>query len=229
MTEAEWLACVEPGQMLDHLGGGWGERRERQFACGCLRRIWAVLPKKAHRDAIEVCERFLAGQATAGRLERARRAADRTDRGLGDALADYAGLVTASLCAPAGSFVTDGVLEDLATIAADAWHDDARPWHVVYAAEQAAQCALLRDIVGNPFRPVAFDLAWATELVRSLAAGVVEARRLPEGTFDPERLAVLADALEDAGCADAAILSHLRDPGPHVRGCWVLTLLLGHD
>jgi hypothetical protein len=44
---------------------------------------------------------------------------------------------------------------------------------------------------------------------------------------DPQRLAVLADALEEAGCNDAEILTHLRSPGPHVRGCWALDLILG--
>jgi hypothetical protein len=38
---------------------------------------------------------------------------------------------------------------------------------------------------------------------------------------------VLADALEEAGCQDADILVHLRGPEPHVRGCWVVDLLLG--
>ncbi len=40
---------------------------------------------------------------------------------------------------------------------------------------------------------------------------------------------VLADALEDAGCADADILAHCRGHGPHVRGCWVVDLVLGKE
>ena len=39
---------------------------------------------------------------------------------------------------------------------------------------------------------------------------------------------ILADALQDAGCEDAAILDHCRDAnGVHVRGCWVVDLVLG--
>jgi hypothetical protein len=86
---------------------------------------------------------------------------------------------------------------------------------------------LLRDIVGNPFRPSPLDGACRTPPVISLAAASYEQRALPSGELDPVRLAVLADALEDAGCTDRAILDHLRGTGPHVRGCWVIDALLG--
>jgi hypothetical protein len=62
---------------------------------------------------------------------------------------------------------------------------------------------------------------------RRLAQAAYEDRHLPAGTLDDTRLLILADALEEAGCSDAAILGHLRGPGPHVRGCWVLDLILG--
>ena len=78
----------------------------------------------------------------------------------------------------------------------------------------------LRDIVGNPIQPVAFDPSWRTEAVVALARGMYEAR-------DFAAMPVLADALEDAGCAQPDILAHCRGPGPHVRGCWVVDLVLG--
>jgi hypothetical protein len=90
-------------------------------------------------------------------------------------------------------------------------------------ADAAEQCALLRDVFGNPFRPATIDpgwLAWNGGTVPKLAEAIYDGR-----AFD--RLPVLADALEDAGCADEQILSHCRGPGPHVRGCWVIDLLLG--
>ena len=62
-----------------------------------------------------------------------------------------------------------------------------------------------------------------------LGLEVLEGRALPSGTLEPERLALLADALEDAGCDSAEVLGHLRGPGPHVRGCWALDLCLGRD
>jgi hypothetical protein len=89
--------------------------------------------------------------------------------------------------------------------------------------EGSKQSSLLRDIFGNPFRPVTFDPAWLTwhdGLIVSMARKMYDRR-------DFSDTPVLADALEDAGCTDANILGHLRGPGPHVRGCWVVDLVLG--
>jgi hypothetical protein len=86
---------------------------------------------------------------------------------------------------------------------------------------------LLRDILGNPFRPVGFDSTWLTENVLGLARALYEKRELPSGQLDNTGFAVLADALEEAGCTNPDILAHCRGSGPHVRGCWVLDLLLG--
>jgi hypothetical protein len=94
---------------------------------------------------------------------------------------------------------------------------------------QAEKAALLRDLFGDPFRPSAINPAWVTPTVASLARAAYEERMAPRPDLDPVRLSVLADALEDAGCSDAAILGHLRGPGPHVRGCWALDLVLGKE
>jgi hypothetical protein len=100
------------------------------------------------------------------------------------------------------------------------------------AAEQAIQCDLIRCIFSNPFRPVSLDPAWLSRngrLVPRLAGAAYDDRILPAGTLDVGRLAVLADALEDAGCNEAELLGHLREPGPHVRGCWAIDLLLDRE
>jgi hypothetical protein len=96
---------------------------------------------------------------------------------------------------------------------------------------KAAQADLLRDIFGClPFRDVRLDAAWLTWNDRAavkLAQAGYEARFLPEGTLDPGLLAVLADALEEAGCDNEEVLDHLRQEGQvHVRGCWVIDFLL---
>jgi hypothetical protein len=97
-------------------------------------------------------------------------------------------------------------------------------------AELDAQQAILRDLFGPlPFRPVTIEpawIAWNHGTLRRLAQALYHERSLPEGTLNNGRLAVLADALEEADCADADLLGHLRGPGPHVRGCWCVDLLL---
>jgi hypothetical protein len=94
-------------------------------------------------------------------------------------------------------------------------------------SERAAHAHLLHCIFRNPFRPVAVSPAWQTPQVVSPAQAAWDEREMPAGTLDVARLAVLADALEEAGCTDQAILDHLRGPGPHVSGCCAVDLLLG--
>jgi len=91
-----------------------------------------------------------------------------------------------------------------------------------YVQEEIAQCHLLRDIFGNPFRPVTPDSTWLTSNVTALAQAIYDER-----AFD--RMPILADALEDAGCTNQEILAHCRGVGAHVRGCWVVDLLLGKE
>jgi hypothetical protein len=102
-------------------------------------------------------------------------------------------------------------------------------WQARFQQEQEAQCRLVRCIFGNPFRPATLDPAWRTPDAVALARTAYEERELPAGTLDLARLAVLADALEEAGCTDPAILGHLRGPGTHVRGCWAVDLLVGKE
>jgi hypothetical protein len=91
------------------------------------------------------------------------------------------------------------------------------------------QAALVRDILGNPFRGVALDRSCGTAGVLRLGQAIYDERELPGGTLDPTRLAVLAGALEEAGCGNADILDHLRGPGPHHRGCWCVDLVLAKE
>lgn len=89
--------------------------------------------------------------------------------------------------------------------------------------EEAIQTALLRDIIGNPFRPVAFSPEWRTDTAVTLAHTMYESREF--GTMP-----ILADALQDAGCDSAGVLNHCRDTNQiHVRGCWVVDLVLGKE
>ena len=98
--------------------------------------------------------------------------------------------------------------------------DHIRIGHRARDAEKAIQTRFLRDIFGNPFRLVAIEPAWLTETVVGIARGIYEDRAF-------ERMPILADALQDAGCEHPDILTHCREPGVHVRGCWVVDLVLG--
>lgn len=93
-------------------------------------------------------------------------------------------------------------------------------WESGWEAVLGPMSDFLRDIHGNPFRPTAAHSEWRTEAVVALATGIYAER-----AFD--RLPVLADALEDAGCADPQVLEHCRGAGLHVRGCWVVDMVLG--
>jgi hypothetical protein len=90
---------------------------------------------------------------------------------------------------------------------------------------RAARADLLRDIFGTPQRPVPRLVGWRNQDVLTLAQAAIE-RPLPTGRLDTARLAILADALEEAGCNRADVLEHLRHPGDHVRGCWAVDLVL---
>jgi hypothetical protein len=87
---------------------------------------------------------------------------------------------------------------------------------------RAAYAGLLRDIFGDPFRPAWVDLRWRTADAFGLALSAYD-------SCDFSTLPILADALEDAGCDDPAVLGHLRGGGPHFRGCHVLDLVLAKE
>jgi len=91
-------------------------------------------------------------------------------------------------------------------------------FHASVKADLARQADLLRDVLGNPFRPVSGNPAWFTPTVHDLATGIYE-----EQAFD--RIPLLANALEEAGCDNHDVLAHCRTPALHVRGCWVVDLL----
>jgi hypothetical protein len=119
-----------------------------------------------------------------------------------------------------------------ATVPPDSLKEDARDlWDGVIENEQATQAILLRCIFGTVFRPLTLASSartWNEGLIQHLAEAAYESRLLPSGHLDPERLGVLADALEETG-ADAEMVGHLRGPGPHFRGCYVVDLLTGRE
>ncbi|HET6574996.1 MAG TPA: hypothetical protein VFG68_15425 [Fimbriiglobus sp.] len=94
-------------------------------------------------------------------------------------------------------------------------------WHEVGTSDPPdPRPDLVRDVFGYPFAPVKFVVSWRTDTVTALAEAIVG-----DGAFD--RLPILADALEEAGCDNQRLLDHCRAAGPHVRGCWAVDVVRG--
>jgi hypothetical protein len=218
MTEAEWLTCTDPQKMLEHLRGKVSDRKFRLFGIACLD---AGFDRRPLQNALAVAELFADGRASRSELAAARAEAERfrgkQQYNLNDRHGEGAALMDEAACDVAREAIAD-VIRSVAWCAANRM-----PIAPAYYHECKNQVRLLRDIAGNPFRPVAVDaawLAWNNRTVGQLAQAVYDER-----AFD--RLPVLADALEGAGCHDAGILAHCRGPVEHVRGCWTVDLLLG--
>ena len=252
MTESEWLMCDDPRGMVRYLIGTDAarvqdvevfpdcrttDRKLRLFACACYHRISHVLPIPDARDGVATAERF----ADAAALEEERQRVEahlfalvdamegqwRTSRGADRAALEptYAALALALQAlwreAPKAAYYAPSTaqfhLGSIMNPDADTRDPANSP---AGRAEARAQCGLLREIVGNPFRPVEFDPAWRTDTAVSLARTMYESREFGA-------MPILADALQDAGCDGDAVLNHCRQPGAHVRGCWVVDLVLG--
>jgi hypothetical protein len=123
----------------------------------------------------------------------------------------------------------DGQVPRLAARALAAGFSGAGRREQAFRRESAHQAGLVRDVLGDPFRPLRLSPSLLTPTVVSLAKASYEERIMPLGHLDPMRLAVLADALEEVGCADEGILGHLRSAGPHVRGCFCVDAVLSRE
>jgi hypothetical protein len=186
--------------MLSFIQGKSSERKLRLFVCGYFRitSVPADVDEQS-RLALETSERFADGLATAEELEASRQRANEAWR-----TGNAAGIHAANAAASDASWAAGRLFG-----------------HLKIIAVERNKVQLLHDLWGPlSFRPMSIDSAWLTPKVVQLTQSIYDNR-----AFD--RLPALADALEQAGCHDADILGHCRRPGVHVRGCWVLDLLLG--
>ena len=216
MSETTWLTTAYPAPLVKlYRRVGLASRRKAVlFACGCCRRVWDRLDGPG-RAAVQAAERFADGECSGLAVEEvARRATG-----------------AASFVAPDPHIWTGRAASAAAVLAAMAWRvayerETGAPVPPelllkAVARERAAQAGLFRDLVGNPYRPPAFSPMWRTGPVVELARAVHRDRAF-------ELLPILADALEEAGCTDPAVLAHCRQGEPaHVLGCWVIDLVLG--
>jgi len=225
MNEADWLTCEQPPLMVEFLRaiGQLTARKARLFAVACCRRIWSLLLDARSRRAVEAAEAFADGQIGIEELTAAYDAAnvacnatDPTDKSYYVA-ASLAREVAYTLPRPGCSCVSVA-----AAAVGDAVADPttaARAYTAARAEELARQCHLVRDLFGNPFRPVSVDPSWRTATVVALAQVTYDERKWQE-------MAVLGDTLEASGCRDQVILAHCRSSESHARGCWVCDLWL---
>jgi hypothetical protein len=218
MTDDQWASCTNPGSMLESLRNRASDRKLRLFAVACCRRVWHLMTDPRHRNVVEAAERSADGLlgeefqeamqpvvALWAELPHAR-----------EVQWDPCHYMTGATC----HLSTGGGARYAASYAARglaclAGPEESREWLAARQSEEAAQCALIRDLFGNPSFPFHFDPRW-------LSREVYRQARF-------ESLSLLADVLERAGCRDQAVLEHCRGPGPHVRGCWVLDALLGRE
>lgn len=213
MTELEWQTTTDPKPMLEFLKGKVSDRKLRLLGVAIARASWDRLEDERSRQAIVETERFADGLIDAEDLEAVVEGAWDVRDELFDAgpsfhddrlwLAEAAG-ITASVREWNNTFYRRGPSDD----------------DYIFRLPTIFHCHLMWDIFGNPFRSIAVDLSWLTETAVAIANGIYD-----DKAFD--RLPVLADALQDAGCENEDILNHLRSDGPHLRGCWALDLVLG--
>lgn len=232
-TESDWFNSLNGAVMLGFLSGRGvvlSPRKLRLLAVACCRLMWPLITDPVSRRAVEAAEGFADGL---GGLEELGSVADRLS---------VEGVPVRSLPAEVATAVRWAcrypfeerevfVCSWHATMAAY-YHDLAAgkfPIGTVYYDHVSAgchhaslrgHCNAVRDLFGNPFRPVSLNPVGQAEPVMALAQGIYEGRAW-------DRLPALADALEGAGCEDPPVLDHCRGDGPHHRGCWVVDMVLG--
>jgi hypothetical protein len=217
MREERWLTSTDPTPMLTFLfRRRVSGRKLRLLCCACCRRLWDSLIDERSRQAVEAAERYASGDLGTAELVEVRTAAQEA---YFEARAEVhrwmaeAALWTVAVQVPVRKVV-----------------DNTLPFYLYpnyhertgqRLEKETQQANLLRDIFGNPFRPATLDPDWRTSTVVALAEGIYAER-----AFD--RMPILADALQDAGCNNDDILAHCRDASQvHARGCWVVDLVLG--
>ena len=222
MSESKWLAATKPEAMIKLVRRRASDRKLRLAACACCRQI-VYLCIDEGRKAVEVAESYADGRAGGGELSAARESLLPYTKA-GPEYVPWLLLVNSAyeaaleVAAAVPGYAASAVAISLESSGPGAENYFGTPAQA--EAKSRAHCvAAIRCVLGNPYRQEPFSRTWCTGDAVAVAAGIYN-----EGAFD--RMPILADALQDAGCDDDAVLSHCREPGPHSRGCWALDLVL---
>jgi hypothetical protein len=228
--------------MLDFLRNA-SDRKLRLVLCACCRQLWFLFQDNQKAQVIEVAESYAGGQTSAKELRYIRRfVLDMLQERMGWREEDAQFMMDTFEGIPFADGPTDSIAATFAAarVVAETVNTrqlrqtltilaDTQPESRKRKARQECkrnQCSSIREIIGPlPFHPITIAPAW-------LAWNAGTLGRLAQGIYDErafDRLPVLADALEDAGCTNADILDHCRQPRLHVRGCWVVDLLTGRS
>lgn len=233
------------------------ERKFRLYFCGGCRFIWNLLYQNSSRKAVEVAERFADGKATEDELGAAKYSAEVPTFGYDFENPPGWPLTLSPEWAWVRRLVELGAFSEHELLKERPEADPVVRQRLMAAAELAYQTVrsnqcqypsylidpamrnvnwpsawLVRCVFANPFHPpptlAPYALLWNNGTVRRLAEAAYEMRSIPDGLLDSFCLSLVADALEESGCdSNEEIPKHLRSPGPHVRGCWALDLILG--
>ena len=226
MTQDEWLSSTaDPAEMLAFLRtrGMDNDRKLRLFACACVRTVWPWLVEARSQKVVKVAEQYADRVVSASKLASVLASAKGASRALVNRR-DMPGRLQAAALVLHLGFAMDEDAAEVAKLTAELTDPP--------SAATPKQAVLLRDLFGPlPFREVHLDpslLTWNNGSIGRMAEAVYEDREMPSGVFRTQLVARLVEALEQAGCRDADVMDHLRQPdGVHVRGCWCVDLLLG--
>jgi len=218
MTEAQWLTCEDPELMLTFLKDKASNRKLQLFVCAWCRKAHDYLGEGPGRQVLDAAERFADGLVSSEDLECAFRSASEEVRNrwmlargpVGDDSVDAERRYRASFVAAFAAGTGCGALEN-----------HFRP-ELLNWLSSSDKADLIRELFRTSNHPATLDPSWLTSTVTALAWQMYESR-------DFGAMPILADALQDAGCDSADVLGHCRGPGPHVRGCWVVDLVLGKE
>lgn len=220
MKERDWLQKAQLISMLKYVHQFGVSERKRKLVLIAFCRLLDHQPFPAEwQDAIARFEEWLEGAASAEQVVAAKRRLELAISSIKQESLDFYLLNYASSLIEAG-LPQSPLLERLFTEKSQAMD------YLAYGAIEGqfqkgrtAQCQIVRDIFGNPFRPISFLPEWRSSTVVSLAQQMYDLR-------DFSSMPILADALGDADCSNEEILGHCRRPGSHCRGCWVCDLIL---